>query len=188
MTHHKYTEQISMWLDNELSPDEVNELQNHLAECSDCTRFYQAMKQVDQVLNNAVMVEPNPGFIHRFETRLEQQQIRQGRMWLGMTILAVSTLAMFIAAGLFGWMVFAAQGMDWLLPTFYTYLGRLGGAVNELRAVVNLGSLFLKASVMTMQEPMFWGFVVLTLALVATWARVMQMIYRRAPLTTATFA
>ena len=36
MTHNKYTEQISMWLDNELSPDEVNELQNHLAECSGC--------------------------------------------------------------------------------------------------------------------------------------------------------
>ena len=67
-------------------------------------------------------------------------------------------------------------------------LGRLGEAVNELRAVVNLGSLFVKASIMTMQEPMFWGFVVLTLALIATWARVMQMIYRRSPLATAMFA
>jgi predicted anti-sigma-YlaC factor YlaD len=188
MTHNKYTEQISMWLDNELSPDKVAALQSHLAECSECTRFYQAMVQVDQVLNNAMMVEPSPGFTRRFETRLEQQQIRQGRMWLGMTILAVSTLAIFIAAGVFGWMVFAAQGTDWLLPTFYTYLGRLGGTVNELRAVVNLGSLFLKASIMTMQEPMFWGFVVLTLALMATWARVMQMIYRRSPLATAIFA
>jgi len=188
MTHNKYTEQISLWLDNELSPNEVNELQSHLAECPACTRFYQAMKQVEQVLNSAVMVEPSPGFTQRFEARLEQQQIRQGRMWLGMTILAVSTLAMFIAAGVFGWLVFAAQGIDWLLPTFYYYLGRLGETVNELRAVVNLGSLFLKAAFMTMQEPMFWGFVIVALAMVATWVRVMQMIYRRSPLITALFA
>jgi predicted anti-sigma-YlaC factor YlaD len=188
MTHHKYLEQVSLWLDNELSPNEVNELQAHLAKCSDCTRFYQAMKQVDQALNSAVIVEPSPGFTQRFETRLQQRQIRQGRMWLGMTILAVSTLAMFVVAGILGWMIFAAQGLDWLLPTFYTYLGRLGGAVNELRAMVNLGSLLLKASFMTMQEPMFWAFVVITLAMTMTWAKVIQIIYRRSPLTTALFA
>ena len=188
MTHNKYTEQISMWLDNELNPDEVHELQNHLAQCPACTRFYRAMQQIDQVLNNALMVEPNPGFTQRFEARLEQQQIRQGRMWLGMTILAVSTLAMFIVAGVFGWLVFAAQGVDWLLPTFYYYLGQLGETVNSIRAIVNLGGLFLKASFMTMQEPMFWGFVIIALAMVVTWVRVMQMIYRRSPLTTALFA
>jgi predicted anti-sigma-YlaC factor YlaD len=188
MTHNKYIEQISLWLDNELGPVEVNELQSHLAECSACTRFYQAMKQVDHVLNNAVMVEPSPGFTQRFEARLEQKQIRQGRMWLGMTILAVSTLAMFIVAGIIGWMVFTAQGLGWLLPAFYTYLGRLGETVNSIRAIVNLGSLFLKASFMIMQEPMFWGSVIVALAMVATWARVMQMIYRRSPLVTALFA
>lgn len=188
MTHEKYTEQISLWIDGELSSDEVNKLQTHLSNCTACTQFHQAMTQVEQALNKAVMVSPPPGFTQRFETRLQEQQIKQGRLWLGMTILIVSTLAMFVAAGAFVWIMFSGLETAWMLSTFYYYLGRMGGVVNEARAVVNLGSLFIKASVMTMQEPIFWGLITLTLALVVTWARVMQMIYRRMPIATAIFA
>jgi predicted anti-sigma-YlaC factor YlaD len=188
MTHTKYTEQISMWLDNELDPAKVEELQAHLTECSACSQFYQAMQQVNRVLQKAVMVEPSPGFTQRFETRLAQHQLKQGRMWLGMTILGITTVVLFVAAGIMGWMAFAAWNTSWILPTLYYYLGQLGEMVNETRAMVNLGALLLKATLMTMQEPMFWGFAAVALATIATWVRVMQVIYRRMPLSTAIFA
>ncbi len=188
MIHHKHAEQISLWLDNELSPSEIKGLQHHLAQCDACTQFYEAMKQVDHVLSNAPMAAPAPGFIQRFEARLTHHQVKQGRMWLGMTILALSTFVMLIAGGIFGWLVLSGWGTDWILPTFYTYLGRLGALVNETRAVVNLSALFFKVSLMMMQEPVFWGFVAVTLALVALWIRIVQMIYRRTPMATAMFA
>jgi predicted anti-sigma-YlaC factor YlaD len=190
MTHEKYAEKISLWLDNELSPDEVNELNTHLAECPACAQFYRATQHVDRFMRKAsmVMAQPSPGFSSRFEARLAQQQVKQGRLWLGLTVLTLSTVAMIVAGGAFVWLVVSGWGTAWLLPSFYYYLGQLGTMVNDARAFINLGGLFLKASVMTMQEPMFWGFIAITLAMAITWVRVMQILYRRIPMATAIFA
>jgi len=64
MTKDTFTEKISLWFDDQLSPAEVAELKDHLSGCPSCRQTYSAMQQVDQVLQAAarVMAAPQPGF------------------------------------------------------------------------------------------------------------------------------
>ena len=68
------------------------------------------------------------------------------------------------------------------LQTLYYWLGQVGEIVNQMRAFINLGALFFKVALIAMGQPIFWGYVIMTFALVAVWFRILQMLYRRAPL------
>ncbi|MBN1995654.1 MAG: zf-HC2 domain-containing protein [Anaerolineae bacterium] len=186
MTHEKYIEQISLWLDNELSPAESAELQTHLAECPACERICQALQGIDQFLHQAstVMKGPQPGFSARFEARLARQNDRRNQMWLGLTVLFLGTLAFAVIGAIAGGAILIGARATMLnVQTLYYFLGELGGVVNQIRAFINLGGLFFKVALLAMSQPLFWGYVIVTMLLTATWFRVMQLLYRRAPVT-----
>jgi predicted anti-sigma-YlaC factor YlaD len=190
MTHDN-TEKISLWLDNELSQAEVAQLQAHLAQCPACTQIYQAMQQVDSLLRCAAvaMAEPQPGFSTRFEARLAQQpQVKRWRMWAGLGVLLMGVLL--LAALLLvvtGITVVGANPTSWLYLQTLSWLGSLGQVVNQTRACVNLGGAFFRAIVLTMQQPLFWGFVAVAVTFTGMWAGLLQMAYRRTPITAQLF-
>ena len=53
-------------------------------------------------------------------------------------------------------------------------------SVEGVRILLNLGSLLLKASFITMQQPLFWGGVLITVSLIGLWVWLMRGLLRRA--------
>jgi len=186
MTHDNFTEKISLWLDNELSPTEVTQLQAHITECPACDRVYRAMQQVDRLLGCAatVMVEPQPGFSARFETRLaQQQQVKRWRLWAGvgalfMGVLMVTALVVVLAGA-----AWVGTTPTWFYVKTLEWLGALGQLVNQARTCINLGRVFFEVVILTVQQPLFWGYVLAAIILTGLWAQVMRLVYRRSPVT-----
>jgi hypothetical protein len=186
MNHNSFIEKISLWLDDELNPAEVSELQSHLTTCSACHQTYQAMQQVHQFLHQAstVMAEPNPGFSTRFEARLAQPPAKRWRTWLGLVVLLISTLLLTTAGVAVVGLTLIGTGTALLnVQTFYEWLGTLGEIVNQLRAFVNLGGLLFKVAFIVISQPLFWVYVAVTIGLIWLWVRVIQMAYRRTSIT-----
>jgi predicted anti-sigma-YlaC factor YlaD len=178
-----YTEKISLWLDDELNPAEVTELKAHLETCLDCRQTYQAIQQVDELLWGAaaMMASPSPGFNQRVETRMVHY--RPGQRWrigvalaglfLG-TLLFAAAVAMVGGTALMG---YGQVGVD--ADLFYQWLVSVIQSVTSLRVLLNLGGLFLKATFITMGQPLFWLCVLLSISMAWLWVRVMQTVSRR---------
>jgi hypothetical protein len=185
MTHDTFTEQISLWLDNELNQAEVAELQTHLAGCLTCQQAYQSMQRVDTLLRGAstVVVSPRPGFSQRFETRLAYHQAANGgRLWLGLGALLLGTLFLFVVVGIVVSPV-VSMGINLFgVETLYRGLAEFIESANTLGVWLNLIGLFVKACLITMAQPLFWGYVLLAAAMGWLWVRVIKSVYRPAPL------
>lgn len=179
-----FTEKISLWLDDELSPVEVTELQTHLASCPACRQTYEAMQHVDRLLRTAagVMVAPHPGFPQRFEARLARHHSpKPWQIWLTLGALLVGTLLFFGAWGVVGGLTLLSISASVLdVGLFYQWLVVFIESVDSLRVFLNLGALFLKASFITMQQPLFWGCLLVGVATTLLWVRAVQTLSRRA--------
>lgn len=83
------------WLLNEepLSAQQKLELQNHLANCTQCTRLAQAWSAVEDLMKHAAAVEPAPDFTQRWEGFLvgkQRKQIARRQRWLTGLLLAIT--------------------------------------------------------------------------------------------------
>jgi predicted anti-sigma-YlaC factor YlaD len=181
MTHDTFTEKISLWLDNELSAPEIEELQAHLADCPTCQHTYQALQRVDMLLRHgaSMRVEPAPGFTTRFETRLAQHQARHnGHVWLGFGVLLVGTLFFFIIGGiLLGTFVSAGVNLFGIDILYHGLAGFIVSA-NTIAVWLNLAGLFLKASLITMSQPLFWGCALVAAGMAWLWLRLLKLVNR----------
>jgi len=186
MEHEKFTEKISLWLDNELSPAEITELQIHLTRCAACRQIYQAMQRVDDLLRRAaaVMVEPTPGFSPRFEARLAQYTpYDQRRLWWGMIVLLLGVTFFFVlGAALSSTLLVSLRSIFFSGGILYPWLAALIESANNLWTFINLGILFAKTCLIIFSQPLFWVCVLVAIALAGLWVRMMQLIYRRSPI------
>lgn len=184
MNHDTFTEKLSLWLENELSAPEITELQVHLAGCPTCQQTYQALQRVETLLRGGskIMVGPAPGFTARFETRLAYHQVRNGRhLWWGFGVLLLGTIFLFIIGGVVV-STLVSSGAGWLDGAiFYSGLVGLIQLANSLGVWLNLATLFVKASLLTMSQPLFWGCALAALALAWLWLRVLKYINRPVP-------
>lgn len=182
MNHDIFTEKISLWLDNELSDSEEAELQVHLAGCPTCQHTYQALQRVDALLHGgaSMMFAPAPGFTARFETRLAQHQARSnGHVWLGLGVLMLGTLLLFIVAGLVV-STYVSAGTHLIdVAILYHSLADLIRSANTLSVWFNLVGLFVKVSLITMSQPLFWGYALVALGLTWMWLRIMKFVNRQ---------
>jgi hypothetical protein len=98
-----YTEWMSLALDGILGPTETRLLHSHIASCASCADTWQAMQQVSSMLRATPMAEPQPGFVRRFETRLDYraEQRRRTLVWMLLGIGAI-VLALLALPSLFG--------------------------------------------------------------------------------------
>jgi hypothetical protein len=176
--HTNFSEKIALWLDNELSPTEIVEVQTHLVHCTACRDIYQTMKQTDVLLRQAatVLVEPTPGFTARFETRLAQHQTRRRwQVWLGMSALGLGSL-IFLAIGITGLGLTLFNLWSTLLNVNLLYygLGELGSWVSQIRILVNLGEVGLKVLLLALRQPLFWVSLPALLVLAWLWVRLLR--------------
>jgi predicted anti-sigma-YlaC factor YlaD len=182
MTHETFTEKISLWLDNELGPAEIAELQTHLSDCATCQQAYQAMQRVDRLFHESarVVVAPAPGFPQRFEARLAQRYaINGGHLWLGLAVLALGTLFFFLIGGV-TISTFISAGMG-MIGTSILYDGLVAfiESANLIGVWLNLTGLFVKACLITMSQPLFWGFAIVAIGMVWLWLRLVKSVYQR---------
>jgi hypothetical protein len=185
MNYDTFSEKLSLWLDNELNPAEVADLETHLARCTGCQQLYEQMRQVDHLFQTAAMemITPAVGFSQRVDARLAYHRpAKPWQMLLAMGSLALGTL---IFLG-----VVLASGLTSLDFSFVTsgallYQGVISliDSVDNMRVLLNLITLFVKACVITMQQPIFWALVLLTIGLSWLWLRVMKALSRRENLT-----
>jgi hypothetical protein len=186
MNHDTFTEKMLLWLDHELSAPEIDELQAHLANCLTCRQTYQALQHVETLLHSGckMMMAPAPGFTTRFEARLAQHQVRNGgHLWLGFGVLLLGTLFLFIIGGIVvsALVSTGANLMD--VAILYRGLAGLIESANMLGVWLNLAGLFVKASLITMSQPLFWGCAVVALGMVWLWLRLLNVVNRQVPAT-----
>jgi hypothetical protein len=88
MSHHPYEDLI--FSDQELTKQEAMALNDHLQECDACYQLSFASKEIEGWLDEAKMIEPEPGFMTRWQIRFEaqkrQSEFRQNRAMLISTI------------------------------------------------------------------------------------------------------
>ena len=126
---------------------------------------------------------PAVGFSQRVDARLVYH--RPVRPW--QMLLAIGSLA--LGALLFLGLV-VASGLTFLDFSFTSsgallYQGVISwiDSVDNARVLLNLITLFVKACLITMQQPIFWGLALLTIGLSWLWLRVMKALSRRENIT-----
>ncbi|NIM95660.1 MAG: hypothetical protein GTO18_18325 [Anaerolineales bacterium] len=92
------------WLfqETELEADQLQELEEHIAECESCYMMATSRDAVDEILRKPEMVGPVPGFSQRW---LERQQVRQRFTYTRQTSIAMGLLAV-VTAVFFGFLLF----------------------------------------------------------------------------------
>lgn len=181
--HDLFTEQISLWLDDELSPAEWTRLQAHLELCPACRQTYRAMQQIDSLFRQAasLVAAPLPGFSQRLEVRLAHYRpASRGGMVLGLSTLLLGSLFLFVFGVVLAGALLLNSGLLLLdIGLFYNGLENLIEFLNGLAGWLDLGNLFVKASLMAMSQPLFWVCTLAGLAAAWLWLRVLNSIYRR---------
>ena len=182
-TQDMFTEKISHWLDNELDRTEVAELQTHLKQCRTCRQTYAELSQVDQWLRSAVtvMALPGPGFVQQVETRLAQVQPRKmWQIWLAVMGLVFGALFFVGAWATFGGLaIYSTSATVLNAQAVHQVLVSVINSAQSASFYLELGGLFLQTSVITMQQPLFWGLVVIAAALSVLWVQIMRMLLQR---------
>jgi hypothetical protein len=182
MAHEPFTEKISLWLTNELSDPEIAELQAHLADCSICQHTYQAWQQVETLLHagSTMVMGPASGFTSRFESRLAHHHARNGgHIWLGFGVLLLGTLFLFIIGGIVAATLVSAGAGLVDVDTLYRGLARLIESANTVGVWLNLVALFIKVSLITMSQPLFWVSTLMAVGMVWLWLRLLKFLNRQ---------
>lgn len=68
-----------------LSPDDARSLQEHLSQCGECQVLAEALQGIERDLRHAPQHEPAPGFVNRWQARLEIDRLRHSRrqaLWM----------------------------------------------------------------------------------------------------------
>jgi predicted anti-sigma-YlaC factor YlaD len=187
MQHDVFKEKVSLWLDNELNAGEVSELQQHLAQCPACQHAYQTIQQIHHLFRDAStsIATPAPGFTTRFEARLAgYSATKRWHMWAGLvTLLLGAVFLLTIGAAVVG-LTLLGTGAAWFsTSSLYYALGLIGELVNQARLLTNLVGLGLKVALLTMNQPLFWVFVLVALGLAGFWVRLLRSVYRRETVT-----
>lgn len=167
-----YREQMSLWLDNQLTPDDIRRIEAHTATCASCRAALSAWQRIDRLLASVPMASPAPGFATRFQARLVTRR-RRYRTWAGLTTLGLTTLVLFLGgavllalSGLAIWENLSASGV---LTQSIGLLLDLGKAMG---ATFRLVWLILGALAQGLRHPVFIAYALVTAFLVVAWTQI----------------
>jgi predicted anti-sigma-YlaC factor YlaD len=167
-----YQEQMSLWIDDQLTESEIRQMEAHVAACASCRAALDTMQRLDRLLDAAPMIAPVPGFTERVQARLVTRR-RRSRTWAGLLTLMVATLALLLGAtailavsGLTLWGNLAITG---LLSQATGLLLNLGQAV---AAILKLAWLIVSALARGVRHPVFIAYVAATTILIAVWTQI----------------
>jgi hypothetical protein len=98
-------------------------------------------------------------------------------------VLLLGTLVFFTIGAVVGGTALMGAGSNLLqVSTLFYGLGLVAEAADTARLYLGLADLSLRVALLTMRQPVFWGLVLMAIALGGLWVRLMQQIYRRAPM------
>lgn len=75
MNHHLYSDLLFENPDD-LSVEQGLTLREHMQTCEECRNLSEAMVGLETAINRTEMLEPEPGFVSRWETRLAVERLR----------------------------------------------------------------------------------------------------------------
>jgi hypothetical protein len=120
MSHQPY--ELLLFKEQPLLPQELEQLNQHLATCESCRSLSRAWKTVERHLDHPVIIAPAEGFAARWRQRLEAERklthTRQNMVFLGLSTIAIVFLSLGILV-----VVFPLLQSPNLL--FWTYVERL---------------------------------------------------------------
>ena len=165
-------EKMSLWFDSRLATDETRNLQAHVYGCPSCRADLDTMCCVDRTLSAVPMVAPAPGFVARFQTRLAARRNRR-RTLTGLILLALATTSLLLVgvglltvSSLWAW---GGDTVSWpdLLGQVFQSLVVVGQA---FESVLNLALVIGWTVERMLSHPLFAGYMVATVSMVAAWA------------------
>jgi hypothetical protein len=100
----------------DLTPEQAQELQEHLQECDQCYGLAAAWRHVEPLIVIPPMVAPEPGFVARWQLRLEKERLSlQRRQSLLVFVLGAGSAFVFLAM-MAAMVLFRFNSpLDWLL-------------------------------------------------------------------------
>jgi predicted anti-sigma-YlaC factor YlaD len=165
-------EQMSLWIDNQLTQDEVRNIEAHTAACSTCRAALGALQQVDRLLASVPMASPALGFTTRFQARLAARR-RRRRTWAGLTTLGLTTLVLFLGGAvlliLSGLALWESLSVSGVLTQGIGLLLDLGKAT---AASFRLAWIILGALAQGLRQPVFIAYTLATALLVVAWTQI----------------
>jgi uncharacterized membrane protein len=125
------------WLlsEEDLSAEQTQALQKHLATCESCTQFKSSVKELDGLFRNSPQVGPKAGFSQRWQSHLIENQVLQQRRrgWFTIAITAVIALVLLAVSITQVWQLIQAPG-----PYVQVWLDRLISVVSLYFLVDNV--------------------------------------------------
>jgi hypothetical protein len=174
-------EQLMMWLEDMLSPADAMLIEARLKESEIYRQEYEELVRLERVLKDAAVVGPVPGFTDRFRSKWSRRRQRR-RTWFGMTLLVVMVLVTFVFLGTL------ATGSGLALLEAWGHLGQLGGllalvwnVVEGVRAVASALFLIGRALSALPSQPLFAGYLLLSVGLVWFWLQLVRRWLPRQP-------
>jgi len=100
--NHRYYENLLMEREN-LTPVQKGELDQHIAQCTQCARLDQSLRVVDHELKTAAVIAPPPGLNARWKASLPESRKKNEQEQKRIIIISMvsSTLAALITLGAF---------------------------------------------------------------------------------------
>jgi predicted anti-sigma-YlaC factor YlaD len=167
-----YREQMSLWLDQQLTQEAMRQVEAHTTTCSSCRAALEALRRVDRLLASTPMVAPAPGFTTRFQARLAARR-RRHRTWAGLIILILATLtltlggmALLALPGLALWESFSASGV------LTQSIGLLLDMGEAMLSLLQVAWLILSALARGLRHPIFVAYAVATAILAVVWTEI----------------
>lgn len=175
-------QQFEQWLltDETLSRDQAEKLRSHLNACEACQRLSTSWSDVRQVFRSAPLVEPESGFVARWQAQLEVQlaremQARQRRQsWMVLILTTLGSVSIFalIVAQLTS--TFSAPSQ--ILVYWLAQVVELLSTANVVQEIVNV----LFRTISAVIPPSYWIVLLASVSVLSLfWILSLQRIYFR---------
>jgi anti-sigma factor RsiW len=131
---------MSVALDDEATPEELQRLREHLRACSACAGVWEQWQAVDRRLDAAPLAAPEFAFADRVMARIEVQSARRRQArWLSSGVIAVCLAGLLLGLALIGALAYwGAQNPGQASGVMFAALKAVGSATWILLGVLRL--------------------------------------------------
>lgn len=136
---------IKEWLisDDPLTPEQSRIIEDHLSGCESCRHLQTAWSEVFNFIKTTPVMEPRPGFLKRWESRLIQQQ-RQTQKRLTWIVFGAMTIIAVIIMILLGYQIFEIiRSPQQIVLVFLSRVAIFISYLNITKDYVSLFSIYL---------------------------------------------
>ncbi len=175
MNHKPYLDWMQLAVDDDLRPDQHEQLDAHLADCEDCQLQWAALNDVTRLFAAAPLAAPRSGFSGRFKARLAQQRSRPRLMWgaLALGLSSVGAAALVIPLGLN--LILSTVRVAQQPATSLALFNGLSATALFVAALLEAALIILRAVAgLALTQPVIWLAAGGVLAVVAAWALMMR--------------